>query len=163
MVKKLKKEEEWLEKCDTTFRTIILPVSFVITITWSFLFYSIDIFAPEINESEVFGDLLTLFAAHLTIFIIAIFFWCWSLFVKKGQKIPRLLRGPSKKSRLNEAKFLLKFLSLCLLWVSLFGVPAAIIVTAFAFEIGTNFAIFLYLLFFVVFFGITFKLSWPSE
>lgn len=135
-----KKElEKWIENSDTTFKNLIMPTAFIITITWTFFFFIGEILATQdpAKFNEIFFDFyLKPFASHLTIFVTSTLFWSWSLYTKRGAEIKWL--------KLTTAT---KWLSLSFLWTSLLAVPAQVIVSAISYDVGTWAATNLYLFF----------------
>lgn len=80
------KLNQWMEDTDTTFRILVMPVAFVITITWMYMAFVGDVLYKEDSElfSQVYNDVfLRPLAVHLTVFVISIFLWAWSIFKKE--------------------------------------------------------------------------------
>lgn len=128
---------QWMEDTDTTFRTLVMPVAFVITIAWMYLAFAGDVLYKEDSElfSKVYNDVfLRPLAINITVFVISIFLWSWSIFKKEETAKIWFLR-------MRWAKVRARWFSVGLLWLSLLIVPFEIIVGALRSYVGYGYAI----------------------
>lgn len=111
--------EEWAEKVDSVFKTLILPVSFLITIVSTFLFQYFGRIYAE-NTALFMRATLASIIGPIIMFIFSVSLWSVAIVAEKREKFGI---GLSKWTR---------FFSLFFMWLSLLFVPAVLISLAFA-------------------------------
>lgn len=134
------KTDKWLESSDTIFKNLILTVAFVITITYTFLFFLAELGPEKPTEAVLYGTCIDPLATHITLFTLSIFFWVFSVFAKAKYTI-------SKIEIEIEWSILLKWFSLIFLFSSLLWVPSTIIVLAMSHWAGKEAGSSLFLIF----------------
>lgn len=124
-----KRLENWMDDCDTVFKTLVMPVSFVLTIVWAPIF----IFLEETNI-EILASLIL----HLATFILSVLFWGISVFAKRQE-----IRSKQWKRSINYKNW-----ALALLWVSLLATPWPLFTLVFSQFIAIEFTLLLFFVFF---------------
>lgn len=158
------KIEQWLKDSDTTFKTLVMPCAFIITITYAFLFFLAEILITtdptKFTEEILYKTYLQPLAFHLTVFTLSILVWVWSVFVKKRGAVKKFWKLKLKISGMGLAvRF--KAISLFFLWGALFTVPVRIIILAISYEVGLETASNIFWLSVAVIMFITFFITLP--
>lgn len=125
-----KKIEKVMDSYDKIFKTLVMPVSFIIMLTWAFFFFLGNILAGqnlELLEARILDFYLPHVAFHLAIFVSSLFIWSLSVFARAREMEIRLWKW--KTGYQGVARFL-KRNSLGFLFAALLIAPAQIIVSA---------------------------------
>lgn len=135
-----KKIEKVMDDRDKLFETLVMPVAFIMTITWSFYFFLGNIIASTnlTTLEERFVDFYLLpLALHIAIFVSSLFLWSGSVLARRREM--KIRRWRFKTGYQGVARGL-KRMSLALLWTSLLLVPIQIISSALAKAMGPELA-----------------------
>lgn len=123
------KIEEKIDKImdgyDNVFKTLIIPVTFIMLLTWTFYFFTGTIYADKYFdevEARIFDFYIPSIATHLSLIVISVVIWSLSVFA-------RIREMKWKTGYQSIAKFL-KRLSVTSLFAALLLSPAYIIVLA---------------------------------
>lgn len=141
------KLNQWMENADTLFRTLVLPIAFLITITSTFMFEYYGRAFPDEEWSALLRALVPISMTHISIFISSIILWSASVLLKKNGKV-----------EINTMKQF-KFSTLVFLWISILIIPGPLIVMSASYAFGYEIAIVIYMIFFII--AVAF-LTWKS-